>query len=55
MTKDIKMTRRAAIAAGLAAPVAAATAGVARASAPMMGASIQPFRRVALGGFEVTS
>jgi glyoxylase-like metal-dependent hydrolase (beta-lactamase superfamily II) len=55
MTKDIKMTRRAAIAAGLAAPVAAATAGVARASAPMMGASIQPFRRVALGGFEVTT
>ena len=55
MTKDIKMTRRTAIAAGLAAPVAAATAGVARASAPMMGASIQPFRRVALGGFEVTT
>ena len=55
MTKDIKMTRRAAIATGLAAPVAAATAGVARASAPMMGASIQPFRRVALGGFEVTT
>lgn len=55
MTNETKLTRRAALAAGLAAPVAAATAGMARASAPMLGASAQPFRRVVLGGFEVTT
>lgn len=55
MTKTVELTRRGALAAGLALPLAAATGGAARASAPMLGASIQPFRRVALGGFEVTT
>lgn len=55
MTENVKMTRRGALAAGLAMPLAAATSGAARASAPMLGAEIQPFRRVVLGGVEVTT
>ena len=36
-------------------PLAATSATVARAGAPMMGASPAPFNRVKLGGFEVTT
>ncbi|MEL7097257.1 MAG: MBL fold metallo-hydrolase [Pseudomonadota bacterium] len=50
-----KMTRRAALAAGAALPLAAATAGTARAAAPLKGPGMSPFMRVQLGGFDVTT
>jgi glyoxylase-like metal-dependent hydrolase (beta-lactamase superfamily II) len=50
------LTRRAALAAGLAVPaLIAARVPLARASAPMLGAAAPTFRRFKLGGFEITS
>ncbi|GAA0302416.1 MBL fold metallo-hydrolase [Rhodovulum strictum] len=50
-----RLTRRHALMAGAALPLAAATAGTARAAAPMLGAAMAPFHRFTLGGFEVTT
>lgn len=55
MTHSPLLSRRAALAGAAALPLAAATAGTARAGAPMMGASAPQFMRVKLGGFEVTN
>ena len=55
MTIPTKINRRTAIAGAAAMPLAAATASMARASAPIKGAAMQPFQRVALGGFDVTT
>jgi glyoxylase-like metal-dependent hydrolase (beta-lactamase superfamily II) len=55
MTDPIRISRRHALAGVAALPFAAAMTGAARASAPMMDASMQPFRRVKLGGFDVTT
>ncbi|TCP41459.1 MBL fold metallo-hydrolase [Rhodovulum marinum] len=49
------LTRRQALMAGAALPLAAATAGTARAAAPMLGAAMPQFNRFQLGGFEVTT
>ena len=48
-------TRRAALAGSAALPLAAATASVARAEAPMMDAGPAPYARVKLGDFDVTT
>lgn len=48
-------TRRHALMAAAALPLAAATARTARAAAPMLGAAMPQFHRFALGGFEVTT
>ncbi|MBK1634137.1 MBL fold metallo-hydrolase [Rhodovulum adriaticum] len=50
-----KLTRRQALAAGAAVPLAAAMGSPARAAAPMMGAGMAPYHRFRLGGFEVTT
>ena len=55
MTIPTKINRRAAITGAAAMPLAAATASMARASAPIKGAAMQSFQRVALGGFDVTT
>jgi len=55
MTIPTKINRRAAITGAAAIPLAAATSSMARASAPIKGAAMQPFQRVALGGFDVTT
>ena len=49
------ISRRAVLASGAALPLAAASGGVARATAPMMGNGMSRFNRVGLGGFEVTT
>ncbi|MCZ0812410.1 MAG: MBL fold metallo-hydrolase [Pseudomonadota bacterium] len=49
------ISRRAVLASGAALPLAAASGGVARAAAPMMGNGMSRFNRVGLGGFEVTT
>lgn len=54
MTHDLKLSRRAALIGAAAVPLVAATRS-ARAAAPMMGAATPPFKRVALGDFEVTT
>jgi glyoxylase-like metal-dependent hydrolase (beta-lactamase superfamily II) len=54
MTKT-GLTRRHVLASAAALPLAAATSGAARASAPMMGVASTRFNRVKLGGFEVTT
>lgn len=54
MTKAT-LTRRQAMMAGAALPLAATAAGSARAAAPMMGAGMTPFNRFKLGDFEVTT
>ena len=50
-----RLTRRHVLASAAALPLAAATAGAARAAAPMMGVASTRFNRVKLGGFEVTT
>ncbi|MEM8578836.1 MAG: MBL fold metallo-hydrolase, partial [Pseudomonadota bacterium] len=50
-----KITRRAALAAGAALPLAAGLAGPARAAALMMEPGMSPFMRVRLGSFDVTT
>lgn len=55
MTTPFRLSRRAALTGAAALPIAAATAGSARAAAPMMGAGGAPFQRVNLGQFEVTT
>ena len=52
---EFKMTRRQALAGAAALPLAAAGAGQARASAPMLGAGMPSFNRFTLGDFEVTT
>ncbi len=52
---ESKMTRRQALAGAAALPLAAATAGRAGASAPMLGAGMPSFNRFKLGDFEVTT
>jgi len=49
------LTRRQALAAGAALPLAGLTARTAAAAAPMMGAGFAPYSRFRLGGFEVTA
>ncbi|WP_375229846.1 MBL fold metallo-hydrolase [Roseobacter sp. S98] len=55
MTQSPKFSRRAALAGAAALPLAAATAGAARAAAPIMGASMAPFQRLKVGSFDVTT
>ncbi|MHA6263473.1 MBL fold metallo-hydrolase [Arenibacterium sp. CAU 1754] len=55
MTKEIKLTRRAALAGAAALPIAAATANSVQAAAPMMGTSAPLFNRIKLGEFDVTT
>ncbi|TCM77615.1 MBL fold metallo-hydrolase [Rhodovulum steppense] len=52
---ETRLSRRQALMAGAALPLAAATAGTARAAAPMLGAAMPQFHRFTLGGFEVTT
>ncbi|WP_299873094.1 MBL fold metallo-hydrolase [uncultured Sulfitobacter sp.] len=49
------LTRRQTLLTAAALPLAATSATIARAGAPMMGVSPAPFNRVKLGGFEVTT
>lgn len=49
------LTRRTLLASGAAAPLAGVLPGLARAEAPMMGASFAQHRRFMIGGFEVTT
>ncbi|MEM6888488.1 MAG: MBL fold metallo-hydrolase [Pseudomonadota bacterium] len=55
MSNTPKFTRRAAIASAAALPIAAVSANVSRAAAPMLGTSITPFNRVKVGTFELTT
>jgi glyoxylase-like metal-dependent hydrolase (beta-lactamase superfamily II) len=55
MSNTPKLSRRMALAGAAALPIAAASNGMARAAAPLMGAGMSPFNRVKLGGFEVTT
>ena len=55
MSHTLKFSRRAALTGAAALPLAAASANIARAKAPMLGAAEPPFKRVKLGGFEVTN
>lgn len=52
---DVDFTRRHLLASAAALPIAAAGGRMASAAAPMMGAAISSFKRVGLGGFEVTT
>ncbi|HDR29692.1 MBL fold metallo-hydrolase [Rhodovulum sp.] len=52
---EMRLSRRQALMAGASLPLAAATAGTARAAAPMPGAAMPQFHRFRLGGFEVTT
>ncbi|WP_050929075.1 MBL fold metallo-hydrolase [Aestuariivita boseongensis] len=54
MSDQLVFTRRAALAGAAALPLAA-SAGLARASAPMMGGGMSPFNRFTLGEMEVTT
>ncbi len=54
MRNSLKMSRRSALAGAAALPLAA-MATSARAEAPIMGAGSAPFRRVSLGGYDVTT
>ncbi len=54
MHKPFSLTRRAALAGAAALPLTAAATGL-RAAAPMMDAGTAPYRRVKLGGFDVTT
>jgi glyoxylase-like metal-dependent hydrolase (beta-lactamase superfamily II) len=55
MSRAPTLTRRCVLASAAALPMAAVTAPVARAAAPMMGAGTTRFNRVTLGEFEVTT
>ncbi|MHC0053680.1 MBL fold metallo-hydrolase [Actibacterium sp. D379-3] len=55
MNSKTKMTRRSALCAGAALPLAGMAAGGAQAAAPMMGMGLTRFNRFKLGGFEVTA
>ncbi len=55
MSMTPKFSRRAALAGAAALPLAAATAGAARAGAPMMGTKMAPFQRLKIGAFEATT
>lgn len=55
MSLTPKFSRRAALAGAAALPLAAATAGAARAGAPMMGTKTAPFQRLKVGAFEATT
>ncbi|MGC3938480.1 MBL fold metallo-hydrolase [Roseobacter sp. EG26] len=55
MSHQITLSRRAALTGAAALPLAAATAGVARAGAEMKGVAMSPFNRVKVGNFEVTT
>ncbi len=54
MANDMKLTRRAALIGAAAVPLIATTK-TAKAAAPMMGTGTAPFKRVALGDYEVTT
>lgn len=55
MSNGSNLSRRAVLASAAALPLAAATAAPTRAAAPMLGATITPFNRVKVGGFDVTT
>ena len=55
MSSTPKFSRRAALAGAAALPLAAATAGAARAQAPITGPKMAPFQRLKVGGFDVTT
>ena len=55
MSTSPKFSRRSALMAAAALPLAAATATSAQAAAPMLGVAQSPFRRVKVGNFEVTT
>ncbi|WP_298844089.1 MBL fold metallo-hydrolase [uncultured Roseobacter sp.] len=55
MTQSPSFSRRAALAGAAALPLAAATAGVSRAAAPILGTSMAPFQRLKVGEFDVTT
>ncbi|MEO9651930.1 MAG: MBL fold metallo-hydrolase [Roseobacter sp.] len=55
MSTSPKFSRRAALAGAAALPLAAATAGAARAAAPILGAQMAPFQRLKVGSFDVTT
>ena len=55
MSNAPKLSRRMALAGVAALPLAAASSGIARAAAPMMGSGMSPFNRLKLGSFEVTT
>ncbi|WP_375550726.1 MBL fold metallo-hydrolase [Rhodophyticola porphyridii] len=50
-----RLTRRQSLAAGASLPLATFAPTLARAEAPMLGAGLAPYRRIALGAFEVTT
>ena len=55
MSTEPKFSRRAALAGAAALPLAAATAGMARAAAPLTGPKMAPFQRLKVGSFDVTT
>lgn len=55
MSTELKFSRRAALAGAAALPLAAATASVTRAAAPMMDASMSPYQRFKIGSYDVTT
>ena len=55
MSTELKFSRRAALAGAAAFPLAAATAGAARAQAPLTGPKMSPFQRLKVGNFDVTT
>ncbi|WP_300037018.1 MBL fold metallo-hydrolase [uncultured Roseobacter sp.] len=55
MSDQFSLSRRAALTGAAALPLAAATAGISRAAAPMMGATMAPFQRLKVGEFDVTT
>jgi glyoxylase-like metal-dependent hydrolase (beta-lactamase superfamily II) len=55
MSNSPKFTRRAALAGAAALPMAAATANVVRAAAPITGTQMAPYQRLKVGSFDVTT